>query len=119
MKLLTDIFAFRSTENIAALGSATLSTAFSPTWWLLNSFLNPYIKLDELTTDPISLENLPQITVQTYEKLQSLGNEVLLGQVLPILIFCLAISLSYLFITGWLGQKAVRMIISHLRSEPA
>lgn len=117
MKILTDIFSFRATENLAGLASATISTAFSPTWWLLKSLLSPYLKIDLLTNNSLSMESLPQIILSLSEQMNALSAEVLLSRILPILLLCLAVSCLYMFTTAWLGQKAFRLLVNFVKSK--
>lgn len=112
MKLLTDIFSIRATESIAALGSATLSSVFSPTWWLMKNLLEPYINLDELVAHGLDPDTLFQLVFQFRE----LGATVLFGQILPGLLVCMAVSVAYLFISAWIGQKALRLVMNRCKS---
>ena len=111
MRLLAGIFTIRTTDAVAACAFAALSTIFSPTWWLMSNLLNPYINMDALAGNGLNFHTLPLLVTQ----LRMLGTDVLFWQVLPILLLCLTISILYLFISGWLGQKALRLIINQFK----
>jgi hypothetical protein len=113
MRILGSIFSFKATDSIAAVGSATVSTLFSPSWWLTKNLLSPYLNLDELLAQGIAPDTLLNASIQLHE----LGSEVLTQQVMPILLLCIAASLSYLFISCWLGKKAFRLILNQIQAK--
>lgn len=113
MRILGSIFSFKATEGIAAVGSATLSTLFSPSWWLTKNLLSPYLNMDELLAQGIAPETILNVSIQ----LHGLGSEVLTQQVMPILLLCMAASLSYLFISCWLGKKAFKLVINQIQAK--
>lgn len=111
MKILSSIFSVKTTDGIAAIGSAALSTIFSPSWWLTKSLLAPYLNVDQLMASGLSTESLLKASLD----LHGLGSQVLLQQVLPILALCLAASFAYLFLSCWFGKKLFNFAFQRLQ----
>ncbi|WP_373532747.1 hypothetical protein [Vampirovibrio sp.] len=102
------VFSFRLSKYGAALGYLVVSTVFSPLGWLLNIALSPYLNEAALRPSVLSPGAFAQVIVAMSQQLRELGPVVLLQEVLPLLVLCLALSVVYGLILGWLFQKAVQ-----------
>lgn len=78
----------------------------------MKSMLGPYINLDELIAHGLGVDAAFLLASQFRE----LGVTVLFGQILPGLLLCMAVSVAYLFISAWLGQKALRLVMNRCKS---
>ena len=85
----------------------------SPTWFLLQQALQPYV-------DFSLLEGLnPAVMLALLLRLNTLSVEVLLGHVAPVLVICLLGSVLYLYACSLLGETLARPVAYGLRKVAA
>ncbi len=113
MKPLTLPCSIRASDGIAgscaALISGLFSAVCSPTLWVLKSLLQPYLNLDPILAEGPSLHSVFVINTQ----LKSLGPQIVAQHILPALLIGLAVSIAYLALSAWVGQKAMRLVLNH------
>ncbi len=80
---------------LAWLLATVVSTVLSPTWWLLNTALRPWIDLQQFLQDLTSLPGNLKWFSMALLQLKALGPQVLCLQILPILVLCLILNLIY------------------------
>jgi hypothetical protein len=107
MKTLIPLFSFDTNDSWAALGALIISTFFSPIGWLLKTVLSPYLDWTDLTTSKLAPTAFLQTLFAMFTQLQDLGPAVLLGEILPLLMLCLSVSIFYV----WLCQKAFQSLL--------
>ena len=85
----------------------------SPTWFLLQQALQPYVDLNLLQgLDPAAI-------IALLLRLDALSSEVLLGHVAPVLVICLLGSVLYLYACSLLGETLARPVAHGLRKVAA
>ena len=80
---------------LAWLLATVVSTVFSPTWWLLNTALRPWIDFQKILQDLPSHSGNLKWFLMALIQFKALSPQVLYLQILPIILLCLVLNLIY------------------------
>ncbi len=119
---MSKLFTFPKRIRPASLGSVMLATLFStvlsPSLWLLQVALSPWIDWKSLLSAATSSAPNPSVFYTLVLQLKSLGSMVLLTQLLPVVLLCLLLSTVYhwglLCLFNYVGQ---RLQCAHQKSK--
>lgn len=94
----------RKLEILGRTVAISLSGAISPTWWMINETLKPYLNFQAFTTPHGAQVEMVHFMTQMFAT-----HGVMAKQIIVPMLMCLFVSLGILYLSGRLGEEAVRL----------
>ena len=98
----------KALEWTGGLTVMVVAGIFSPTYWLMTLVLKPYFDLRTL----LSGSNIISSYIHLIHTMKTLGPQVVLLQIFPLLCLCLAAGILYSITCTWVGVKLTKRFIN-------
>lgn len=104
----------RKLEVLGRTVAISLSGVISPTWWMINETLKPYLNFQAFSTP-----HGAQVEILHFMHQMFATHGAMAKQIIVPMFMCLFVSLGILYLSGRLGEEAVRLWLRRTAAQSA